>query len=114
MIEVNGKQEETKTPEQLKAEKIASFNENPDAFVHKDDIIIGCVKQGEHVVTAIGAYPRHIVEQCLTRLQFSIFSTFLQMETIKEMQAAQGKIIHASGVPVAEVKKRSGLFGNRG
>lgn len=109
MIEVNGKQEEAKTPEQVKAEKIAAFNANPDAFIHKDEIIIGCVKQGEHIVTAIGAYPRHIVEQCLTRLQFSIFSMFLQMETIKEMQAAQGKLIHASGVQVKDVKKR-GLF----
>lgn len=109
MIDVNVKQEEAKTPEQLKAEKIAAFNENPDAFVHKDHIIIGCVKQGEHIVTAIGSYPRHNVEHCLTRLQFTIFSMFLQMETIKEMQAAQGKLIHASGVPVSDVKKR-GLF----
>ena len=109
MIEVNGKQEEVKTPEQVKADKIAAFNANPDAFIHKDEIIIGCVKQGEHIVTAIGAYPRHIVEQCLTRLQFSIFSMFLQMETIKEMKAAQGKLIHASGVQVQDVKKR-GLF----
>ena len=110
MIEVNGKQEEAKTPEeQVKADKIAAFNANPDAFIHKDSIIIGCVKDGDQVITAIGTYPRQTVEGCLTRLQFMVFSMFLQMETIKEIHAAQGNIIHASGVPVKDVKKR-GFF----
>lgn len=103
---------EAQTPEQFKAEKIAAFNANPDAFIHKDDIIIGCVKEGEQVITAIGAYPRVTVEGCLTRLQFMLFSMFLQMETIKEMQAAQGKLIHSSGVPVKDIKKR-GFFNRR-
>ena len=98
-----------KTPEQLKQEKIDAFNANPDMFVHRSEIIIGCVKSGDGLYTAMGNYPRNIVESCLTKVTFMVFNAFIQLETIKEMQAAQGNIIHASGVPVSDVKKR-GLF----
>lgn len=116
MIDSTGKEigggngEAVKTPEQLKAEKIAAFNANPDAFIHKDNIIIGCVKEGDRVATAVGTYPRHVVEQCLTRLQFMVFSMFLQMEAIKEMQAQASNIVHASGIPAKDVVKKRGLF----
>lgn len=86
-----------KTAEQLRAEKVAAFNADPDKFFSVDDIIIGCIRTEKGIATAFGQCTRVDMEIALSRLTYKTHQAWGMMDVQREMVARQEKNIIVPG-----------------
>ena len=81
--------ENPKTPEELKAEKIKKFNENPDSFVCLDDVILGAIRSPAGIMICVGRTNRSQLEIALSRCQFRAFQTFIGMDVASQQEQSR-------------------------
>lgn len=89
-------EEVQKTPEELKAEKVAKFNANPETFVCLDDVILGAIRTPSGIMVCVGKTNRSSLEIALTRVQLRAFQTFIGMD-IEASEAMASKIVTPGG-----------------
>jgi len=88
-----------KTPEQLKADKLKKFTDNPDRFVDMDDIIACMIRVNGGVANYIGPAKRSEYNIAKSELQYQIDKILTEMDTAKK-----SKIINP-------FRKNKGAFG---
>jgi hypothetical protein len=76
-----------KTPEELKAEKIAAFNTNPDTFIALEDVILGALRGPSGIMICVGRTNRSTLEIALSRVNFRAFQTFIGMDIASQEEA---------------------------
>lgn len=92
-----------KTPEEIKAAKVAAFNADPDKFFSVDDIIIGCIRTEKGIATAFGQCTRVDMEIALARLTYKTHQAWGMMDVQREMASRNDKRIitgNDAGKPV--------------
>lgn len=82
-----------KTPEQIKAEKIKKFSENPDQFVDLDDVIIATI----HTSKGMGLYTgpkltRGDIEKSFAKISHVLHQIMALMD-MQDDKEREGKII---------------------
>jgi len=103
------KKEETKTPEQLKAERAERFNKNPDSFIEISDIVVAAVKHDKStldIAVIVGHYKRSLYNQAQCEIVHALEKARMSIDMQQEMMK-QGKII----APSAIVNRVKGAFG---
>ena len=105
------KKEETKTPEQLKAERIERFNKNPESFIEISEIVVAAVKHEKStldIAVIVGNCRRSLFNQAQCEITHALnkarMSMDMQQETMK-----QGIIIKPSSI----VNRVKGAFGKQ-
>lgn len=78
-----------KTQEELKAEHIAKFNANPEAFVCLEDVVLGAIRSPSGLMVCVGRTNRQTLEIALSRVQFRAFQTFIGMDMAAQEEASK-------------------------
>ena len=88
-----------KTAEELKAEKIVAFKDNPDNFVAIKDIVLGFVKEeGGRCGVFAGQFSRGDIKGAHAELDYKYFKTMMLIEA-EMAEETQSKIINP-GKPI--------------
>lgn len=69
-----------KSAEELRAEKVAAFNENPDRFVSMDELVIAIRKGNKGMETWLGPFTRVDFEVALSRITYNVHKVFQAMD----------------------------------
>jgi len=101
-------EKKVRTAEELKAEKVKKFNEDPDRFICLDDVIVGSFRTEKGQGTYIGSASRQEYLYAQADMQFRVIQALLDIE-VKRMlkEKAEKHIIPASNIP----QKTRGAFG---
>lgn len=95
MSDNNGHQ---RTPEEMKADKIAKFNDNPDNFVCIEDIVLGFVKEEGRQGVFAGRFSRGDIKSAHAELDYKYMRTMMLIEA-EMAEEVQSKII-SPGKPI--------------
>lgn len=68
------------------------FEQDPDSFFHRDEVIMAALKSEKGVAICFGDCKRAEMEQALTRLTYRLFSMFTQMDMAAMLKSKSGII----------------------
>lgn len=101
--------DQSKTPEQLKAEKAEKFAKEPDKFICLDDVVMAVVKTpAGGYGTFLGAFKRFEMEIALTRVTYKTMNMFMHMDMQRELEQEANRrvIVKNAPLPPKEFAKR--------
>lgn len=84
--------EEDKKHTALKSKK-ELFEENPEEFIHVNDIVIAALKSEHGIGVMVGACGRQDMELASVRIQYRVFSLFQQIEIQQAMKREKEGIV---------------------
>jgi len=105
------KKEETKTPEQLKAERAERFNKNPDSFIEISEIVVAAIRHDKSTLgigVIVGNHKRSLFNQAQCEIVHTLEKARMSMDMQQEMMK-QGAIIKPPGL----VNRVKGAFGKQ-